>query len=310
MYEKLLKQIKTYNNICIFRHQRPDGDCMFSSLALYHYLKDNYPKKTIKVCGYDTYDLISKNDSVSDKFIIDSLAIVLDTSTTNRIDDFRCMAAKYVIKIDHHPEVEKYGELNIVDSKASSTCELLANILFSKSFSHNKISNKVYEYLYCGIVTDTINFKTSNTTSKTLLIASKLIEKGNLKPSNLVEFLMDKDIKTFNKVTKIRNLLKINNKFGYIKLDRKQLKQLGMNPVSAKNNIDEIGSIKDLNIWAFAVENDGGWDCSIRSKRAYIINKIAQKYNGGGHPNASAVKHINASELTSLFKELAKLSSK
>ena len=310
MYSNLLKKIEEFDNITIFRHVRPDGDCMFSALALYEFLKDNFKEKKIKVCGYDKYDLISKNDKVSNKFIINSLAICLDTSNTSRIDDFRCMAAKFIVKIDHHPALDDFGELNIVKPEASSTCEVLANILLSKTYSKFRISNKVYEYLYCGIVTDTINFRTSNTTSNTLFIASKLVKCGNLKPSNLVELLMNIDLETYNKVTQIRNMLIVDNKFGYIKLGKKQLKKLNMDPIKAKNNIDEIGTIRDLNIWAFAVENDGAWDCSIRSKRAYIINKIASKYNGGGHPNAAATRQISSEELNLLFKDLADLSKK
>lgn len=308
MYEKLLLKIKEYDNISIFRHVRPDGDCTFSSLAMYYFLKDNFPSKKIKMCGYEEYDLASKIEKVSDKFILNSLAVVLDVSTTARVDDFRCMAAKYVVKIDHHPVVEKYGDLNIVKPEASSTCELLAQILFSKTFSKYKISNKVYEYLYCGMVTDTINFRTANTTAMTFKIASKLVEKGNLKPSDLVEYLTDTSLQTYKKITQIRNNLIVKNRFGYIKLNKKQLEKLDMDPVEAKNNIDEIGTISDLNIWAFAVWNNGGWDCSIRSKRAYIINVFAQKYNGGGHPNACAVKHVKASELDNLFKELTDFS--
>ena len=310
MYVKLLNKIKEFDNICIFRHVRPDGDCTFSSLAMYYFLKDNFPNKKIKMCGYEKFDLVSKIDKVSDKFILNSLAIVLDVSTTARVDDYRCMAAKYVVKIDHHPVVEKYGDFNIVKPEASSTCELLAQILFSNTFKKYKLSNKVYEYLYCGIVTDTVNFRTSNTTSKTFEIASKLIEKGNLKPSNLVEYLTDTSLETYKKITLIRNELIVKNKFGFIKLNKKKLDKLGMEPVEAKNNIDEIGTIKDLNIWAFAVENNGAWDCSIRSKRAYIINVFVSKYGGGGHPNACAVKHIKALELDSLFEELTSFSIK
>ena len=220
------------------------------------------------------------------------------------------MAAKYVIKIDHHPKIQEYGDINITHPECSSTCELLAKILLSNTFASYELSNKVLEYLYCGIVTDTINFRTSNTTSSTLSIASKLVKKGDLKPSNLVEYLMNTDLKTYKKITNLRNNLKVEKKFGYIKLDRKNLKKLGFEPVEAKNNIDEIGTISDLNIWAFAVENEGLWDCSIRSKRAYIINKIAFKYNGGGHANAAAVKHLKLSELNNMFDELVDLSTR
>ena len=310
MYENLLKQINKYNKITIFRHERPDGDAMFSSLGLYYFLKDNFKDKQIKICGNDIYDLVSRNDKVSDKFILESLAFVLDTSTSNRIDDFRSMAAKYIIKIDHHPLVENYADLDITKPESSSASELLAEILLSKSFSKYKISNKVCEYLYCGILTDTINFRTTNTTSKTLLIASKLVEKGNLKPAELVEYLFDINLETYKKVTEIRNKLNVKDGFGYIKLNRKELEKLNMTPIQAKNNIDEIGTISELKIWAFAVENDGLWDCSIRSKKPYIINKIASKYNGGGHPNAAAVKKLKLNDLNQLFSELIEISTK
>lgn len=311
MYDKLLIKIKEFNNITIFRHVRPDGDSMFSALALYTFLKDNFKNKKIKLCGYEKYDLVNnKVENVSDKFITNSLAIVLDTATSNRIDDFRAMAAKYVIKIDHHPKTDQYGDLNIVKPKDSSACQLLAEILLSSSFKKYKISSKICEYLYSGIVTDTINFRTTNTTSKTLLVASKLVELGNLQPSSIVEYLTDVDLCTYKKITKLRNKLIVKNKFGYIKLNKKDLKTIGLTPVLAKNNIDEIGCISDLNIWAFAVESDGAWDCSIRSKKPYIINKIAFKYKGGGHPNAAAVRHIKASELANLLEELSNLSNK
>lgn len=310
MYEKLLDKIKEFDKISIYKHVRPDGDCTFSSLALYCFLKDNFKNKQIKLCGYEKFDLINKLDKASDKFIMNSLAIVCDVASTSRVDDFRCMAAKYVVKIDHHPPVDNYGEMNIVKPEYSSTCEVLAEILFSKPFKKYKISNKVIEYLYCGMVTDTLNFKTANTSYKTLQTASKLVEAGNLKVSDLYEYLNDVDLKTYKKISEIRTKLIVSKGFGYIKLDKNELKKIGIDPIEAKNHIDEIGSIKDLNIWAFAVENNGAWDCSIRSKRAYIINKIAQKYNGGGHANAAAVKHIKASELSKMFKDLVEISIK
>lgn len=310
MYKKLLNKINSFDNITIFRHIRPDGDSMFSALALFEFLKDNFKNKKVKVCGYDKFDLVTKNDNVSDKFIMNSLAIVLDTSNTNRIDDFRALASKYIVKIDHHPPLEQYGDMNIVDPKCSSACELLSKILFSSSFKNFKMSRKACEYLYSGILTDTINFKTTNTTADTLMIASKLVEKGNLQPSDIVEKLFNKDIKSYKKITKIRNYLKVDGNFGFIKLNDNELKKIGFNSDAAKNNIDEIGCINEFNVWAFAVEKDKHWDCSIRSKKGYIINKIALKYNGGGHPNASAVKHLNASELKNLFNDLKILANK
>lgn len=310
MYEKLLKKINEFDKITIFRHVRPDGDCTFSQLALYTFLNDNFKNKQIKCCGNEKYEFGGKYENVKDSFIVDSLAIVVDTATDVRADDFRFLASKYIIKIDHHPPVQNYGDLNIVEPERSSTCELLAKILFSKPFAKYKISKKVCKYLYCGIVTDTMNFVTANTTANTLAIASKLVDLGDLEVSNIIEYLFDINLDTFKKVTEIRKHLVVDKGLGYIKLSKKELNKIGIDPIEAKNHIDEIGHIHELNIWAFAVENNGAWDCSMRSKKPYIINKIASKYRGGGHENACAVKHVTALEMDSILSELAKISQK
>ena len=307
-YLKLLNKIKEYNKITIYKHVKPDGDCVFSSLALYQFLKDNFSNKQIKIVGKDEYDLITVNHKCSDAFIQESLGISLDTATSSRIDDFRALACKYLIKIDHHPLTEAFGDLNIVDDKSSSTCELLANIFLSKQFKQYKLSKKTCEYLYCGMVTDTINFRTTNTTANTFNTASKIITKGDLQPSDLTEYVMDCSYETFKKKSQVRNYLVVDDKFGYVKLNKKELSKLKLAPNVAKTYIDEIGTIKDINVWAFAVEDNKLWDVSLRSKRGYTVNKIASKYNGGGHINAAATKKLTNEQLDTLFIELKKLS--
>ena len=311
MYKEFLDLIKQHDCITIFRHARPDGDAMFSAMALYTFLKDNFKDKKIKVAGSDQYKHINRNDKVSDRFIKQSLAIVVDTSTSNRVDDLRFEKAHRIVKIDHHPIVDDYGDLNIVDHKTAACAELLARILLSKEFKDYYLSPKTCEYLYCGIVTDTINFRITTVTYKTMQIAYKLIKIGDLKVSDLVEFLMDKDIDTFHKVSKIRNYLKVKERFGYITLTQKDLKKIDMSALDAKNNIDEIGMISDLMVWAFAVEEENGlYSVSLRSKRGYIVNTICHKYGGGGHANASGIKGITRKQINTLYNELIELSTK
>ncbi|MBR5754684.1 MAG: bifunctional oligoribonuclease/PAP phosphatase NrnA [Erysipelotrichaceae bacterium] len=311
MYKKLLDKIREYDCIAIFRHQKPDGDAMFSALAMNSFIKDNFKDKTVKVGGIEEYDIITRNDRLSDSFINKSLAIVLDTANKARIDDQRALNAPYMIKIDHHPPVENYGDMNIVDPETSAVCELMAKIFLSKDFKDCILSEKTIRYLYCGIVTDTVNFRTTNTTADTFSIASKLIKKGNLKAAELVEWVMDSDYRTFQKITKIRSNLIVNEKCGYIIMNHRQLNSLGMTYIEAKNKIDEIGTIKDLNVWAFATQNNAGsYDISVRSKRKYIVNKICARYGGGGHNNAAATKNLTRKQLENLINELIELSTK
>ncbi|MBQ6493856.1 MAG: DHH family phosphoesterase [Erysipelotrichaceae bacterium] len=311
MYKELLKKIREYENIAIYRHIHPDGDAMFSTLALYTFLKHNFPEKKIKLGGNDEFSTITKKHRISDSFLSKALVIVLDTSSRNRIDDENYAKGDLIIKIDHHPIVDQFGDLNYVDTKTAACCELLADIFFSEGFRKLKLSKKVCEYLYCGILTDTNTFSTTSTTWKTLRVASVLAEKGELKISDLVNYLNDLDIDLYQKVTEIRTYLKIEQKFGHITLDSKQLKEIGISPIKAKDNIEEIGHIKDLNVWAFATQvEDGTYAVSVRSKRGYVINKICERYGGGGHACACGVKQLSKNDLRSLYSELIELSTK
>ena len=309
MYKNLLDKINEYEYITIFHHQRPDGDCMFSSLALYHYLKDNFKDKKIKFAGFEIYDKISKFEKISDSFIKKSLAIVLDTSNINRVDDLRVKDADYIINIDHHPVVESYGDINIVDTKCAAVSELLANILFSNTFKHLYLSELVCEYLYCGILTDTICFRTTSTTYKTLAVSSKLAKLGKFNIAEKVEYLFNKEAHLFTKITNLRSYFKIDNKFGYILLEEKDLNKLELDHNEAKNQINEFSRISDINIWAFAVYNDGLYDVSVRSKRGYVINKICHDFGGGGHPNASGIRGLTKNQVKQLFHKLLEMST-
>jgi len=309
MYKKLINLINENDTITLFHHIKPDGDCAFSALAFYHFIKDNFKDKKVKITGFDDFNLYNLNHNVKDEFINRSLAIVLDTSDLARIDDKRIINAKYIVKIDHHPAIEQFGNLNIVDPTTAATAELLTNIFRSKDFKKYELSKKVCNYLCCGILTDTLSFKTTNTTAKTLECASYLIEKGNLQLSDLNVYLFNKDIDTFNKVSKLRTMLIVDEKFGYIYLNKKQLQKLKMTADEAKINIDCIGDIKELNIWAFFVEKDGYIDGSLRSKRGFIINKLAYKFNGGGHKNAAGVKKLDEKMYKKLISQLSILAN-
>ena len=311
MYKEILAKIEEYDQISIFRHQRPDGDCMFSVMAMEQFIKDNFPQKKVKVGGYDTYDLVSRNDKISDKFIKGSLCIVLDNSRADRMDDERGLKAPFVIKIDHHPPVDNYGTINLVDPKAAACAEILAKMFMSKDFKGLILSEKTCEYLYCAIVSDTINFRTTSTTSETLSIASKLVKKGDLKPSDLTEFVQDKDIVSFQKTSKIRNMLKIQNHFGYVVFRLSDMKKLDLTRAEAKNNIDEFGRIKDLNIWSVATENEEGlYDVSVRSKSGFTINQILTEFGGGGHANAAATRNLTKKQMDDLYNILSDYSIK
>lgn len=311
-YSKILDKIKEYDKITIFRHVSPDGDAVFSQMALYTFIKDNFKNKKVRKCGFEDFELYPNVERVSDSFIEDSLAIVVDTSDRGRVDDLRFLNAKYIIKIDHHPPYDAYGNINCVDTNTAAACELITDILFSEPFKKYKKSPAVCEFLYSGMLTDTLNFKTASCTAQTLAFATILVKQGNIKMSDRSDYLFSKSIAEFNGVSKLRNHLKIKGHFGYLLLEKKELDEIGLSYSAAKNNIAEFGNIKDINVWVICVYNDDKkyYEASIRSKRKYIINETVRKYGGGGHKNASGVRGLKKAQVKLMLNDLEIIANK
>ena len=192
----LKSEIENASVITVFRHANPDCDAVGSQFGLKNWIIENYPDKKVYACGKEKCDqgVWPENDSVSDEVIVSSLAIVLDTGNTARIDDQRYVLSHRIIKVDHHPEREVYGQCRLVNDKAAATCEILA--CFLREFKDSKVSLKTAEYLYCGILTDTLNFTTTNTTADTLMAAGYLCQFGVRIPF-LARTLFDKSLNGF-----------------------------------------------------------------------------------------------------------------
>lgn len=306
MYQELIKSIKKYDKIVIFRHERPDGDAVFSQFGMYEFLKENFPNKEIQCFSNSSFDLMPYLNNVPDSFIKDSLAIVFDTANRQRADTLSFFKAKYIIKIDHHPEVDNYANLSIVDDKTVATCELLADILLSKEFNKYTIPNKTLMYLYCGILSDSNCFRTSNTTPKSLSIAAKIALKGNLNVESLANYVFNVDLKTFNKQTKVRNLLRVKKNVGYIIANQKTLDALKLTKDEIKNEVDHFNSIKGLKIWSIFAYNKKTklYDASVRSQKKYVINELCSQYNGGGHKNACGIRDLTLKDVKTIINGL------
>lgn len=311
MYRELLNRIKEYKNICIYRHIRPDGDAVFSQFAMYQFIKDNFKDKHVEMIGTMEYDLMPYTNTVNKSFISKSLVIVLDTSSCGRVDDLSYELGNYIIKIDHHPETDPYGDINYVDDSCASTTEHLAKIFYSKEFSKCILSSDVCMYLYSGILTDSNCFSTSSTSSNTLYYASKLCKDGNFNISALNNYLFDLDIERYKNISILRNKLVIEDYVGYVIANEILLNKLKMDQNDAKNAIDEFNHIKGLRIWAIYAYNKETklYDASIRSNTKYAINTLCAKYNGGGHKNACGVKNLTFKQVKSMISDLKNIAN-
>lgn len=303
-YSDLRSEIEAAPVITIYRHTNPDCDAVGSQFGLKNWIQENYPDKEVYACGHDQPDqgVWPRSDEVKNETIISSLAIVLDTGNTARIDDQRYVNARRIVKVDHHPDRESYGDASLVNETAAATCQILA--CFMKECTEQSVSLKTAEFLYCGILTDTLNFTTSNTTADTLLAAGYLCQFGVRIPM-LARSLFDKSLNGFRFSAYVRNNVEMyGNGIAYEILSEEVIRNSEMTASKARSFIDELGHVKDFEIWCiFTEKKENGktlYDGSLRSKTA-VINDIAEMFHGGGHKNASGVKNLTQDDIHKLL---------
>lgn len=304
-YIELLNKIKEYDKITLFRHTHPDGDAAGSQLGTKEWLKYNFPNKEVKALGKEYFFIYPYVDEASDEFIKESLAIVFDTSNATRVDDERFKLAKEIFRIDHHPYVETFENYVIDEENRASASELIADILMSKGYEAYTMPKRASELFYSGMLTDTLNFKTTNCTSRTLYVAAKLVDTG-IEMTDISMRMFDQSETDFATRSKLRNHYKYKDGLCFIKLNKKTLEKLGISSNKAKTMIDEFGSVKSFKIWAILAYNNetGLYDGSLRSKKGYTVNEIASHFNGGGHINAAGIKGLSEKDVKQLKKEL------
>jgi len=305
-FQELHAAIESSSVITIFRHVHPDCDALGSQFGLKQWIHDHYPDKQVYALGTDTLSQgrWPELDKAADEIVSGSLAIVLDTGNAARVDDSRFATAESIIKIDHHPSHDSFGRIQYVDTHAAATCEILASF-FQKE--QKTLTRPAAEFLYCGMLTDTLCFRTSNTTSETLAMASYISSAGIDIPG-LNRMLFDQSVREFEFANYIRShYQKLGEHVAYKIISMHEQETYKLKATEARNFVDEFGHVAEFEIWAIFTEQliNGklSYDGSLRSK-SVPVNDIAERFHGGGHINAAGVKNLSSEELKSLLDSL------
>lgn len=305
MDNKIYKLISKYNNIVIARHIGPDPDAVASQIALRDSIKLTFPKKSVYAVGaqvsrFKSYGHLDKIDLSS---LDNPLLIVLDVPNISRIDGIDYSLFKEVIKIDHHPYEDKMGNIEIVDTLSSSTCEIVARLIFKTKL---KMDKNIASVLYLGMVADSDRFLLTTTTYETFNVASKLLSDYKLDLKSLYNIIYERPLNEFRfQAFLALNMTVTENGFGYIKVTNEMIKEFNVDSGTASNMVNNFNFIKDMIVWAFVSydERQELYKVNIRS-RGPIINEIASKYNGGGHLLASGARIKNEEDVDNLLNEL------
>ena len=304
-----LEAIKSYERIVVFRHTKPDYDAIGSQLGLYYFLKDNFKGKELHFVGENHVSLTGRcfpeMEKVDDSFFDKPfLGIVLDCSTAERISDERYQKAEKLIKIDHHPNVDPYGDIQIVDTTMAAAGELLANILLSFDGDY-VIGKESAENLYKAIVGDSGRFLYESTTVHTFRICEILLAKG-IDLSQVYLEMYNKSLSDLEVQAYILRHYKVTEHgIAYYVLNDETLKRFNLPPERGKDNVNIFAHFDGIHAWLSVSEDKAKdeWRVSIRSEHE-SIQQIAEKYNGGGHDQASGAKLKSLDELDGLLKDL------
>ena len=287
MARKVLDTIKKYNRIIIFRHFRPDGDAIGSTKGLQRILQLSFPEKEVVLQNCDFSDYLQflggEDPLYDDKFYSEALGIVIDTATTARISNQRFSLCKEIIKIDHHIDVEAYGDINWVEDERSSSCELIT-AFYSVMSDELKIDTVAATYLYTGLVTDSGRFRFRSVSGETMRLAGLLLDQG-IDTDVLYAHLYMKDFEEFKFEGYVLNSIKITeNGVAHIYIDKATMAKFGLSFEKACACVSYMDSIKNSLIWIAFVDADNGDEIRVRIRSRFVtVNALAEKYNGGGH---------------------------
>ena len=285
MEDKYLRLIESYNNIVIFGHVNPDGDCFSSQVALKRALNINYPFKKVFIVGSgipSMSDFLSKCDEIDDDVISNSLAIALDFNDINRSEDKRILNAKEILFIDHHnpfEDVLKKFNYAIIDKNFASAATLLY-FLFKKW--NLKMDVKTYEILFFGIVSDTNRFLFLEDDFKNLKACYEMMNLG-INYAKVYDFTQKTTLTNLNLKGYVLSHYHIfKSKILYAIIDDAILKKYNYHRYPGWL-VSCLGNVNNYPIWClFYIKDDNKISIEIRSSSIKVVD-VAKKYGGGGH---------------------------
>lgn len=307
IYKQIYKEIKKYNDIFIARHIGPDPDALGSQLALKEIIKNIFPKKNVYAIGSPAskFKFIGTLDKIED-IPDNSLLIVLDTPDIKRIDGVDISKFSTIIKIDHHPKVDSYAKIECIDETASSTSQMILEMIFALNLY---IDKSISEKLYIGIVSDTDRFLHDYTSVKTFDLVTRMIKKTNIDFTKVYEPLYLRPLAEIKFQGYVyQNLDVTNNGLAYIKITDDMMKEFKVDSASAGNMINNLKYVDEILIWVFFSEDKKSnlIRANIRSRGPYI-NELASRFGGGGHKYASGARLTSWKQVDSLIEELDNL---
>lgn len=278
--------------IAIGGHVRPDGDCVCSVMALYRYLKKEMPEAQIDVYLEEppvVFQVLKDIEVIKSEFnndIIYDAFFALDCNEERLGEAQPIFArARRSINIDHHISNTGCGSEWVVEPDCSSTSELLYEMM-----DHSLVDEEIAKAIYLGIAHDTGVFRFSNTSPRTMEIASELLKFG-FDFSSLIE-------ETYYEKTYLQSQIMgrailgsvrfMDNRCVVSMVSRRMMEFYCVGPKDLDGIVNQLQGIKGVDCAIFMYETGTlEYKVSLRSNGTVDVSKVAVKFGGGGHVRAA-----------------------
>lgn len=308
--KEIFEKIKEYDKIVIVRHIRPDGDCMGASLGLKELIQNTYPQKNVFTFADDSSEYLSflgKDDEQNPDFdYSDALVIAVDTATTDRISNKTFQSAALLVKMDHHIDINPYGDISWVEDFRSSACEMMVD--FYRTFSDElKMNARVATCFFTGMVTDSGRFKFKEVTGETMRLAGLLLDFG-IDMQTIYANLGLEDFSYYKFQAYIFGKIRVTeNGVAYLHVTQAIKDKLGLTNEQASSSVSFMDGIRGSLIWIAFIDNgDGTTRVRLRS-RFVTVSDLAERYHGGGHEMACGATCYSKKEIKALIADADEL---
>lgn len=286
--------LKDASTIILLPHISPDADAIGSCFAMSAALK-----KQGKACRVildeplpsyldfleGEWEAYCENEKYDVK---NSVCLCIDCGDSGRIGKRAVMleGAEDVVSIDHHRSNTRYANVNWVEENQPATAALIYKYIKAENI---ELDSYIATMLYAALCGDTGNFKFSNTTSETFIIASELV-KYDIKHWDISRAVFDTE--DYN-ILKLKGYLMqrvelyFDGRVSLVCVTDKEIEDFGANAADVDAVVDIARRVKGSEVAISLKESGGKVKVSLRSAGEADVASVAEAFGGGGHAKAA-----------------------
>ncbi len=300
--DQIVAELREADKLLLTTHENPDGDALGSLLAMQEILTQ-LGKDSLMFMAADEFPLPHEYRHLHFEGLLsgppddvaERLVVFLDCGNIDRMPvDFLKDGGTHILNIDHHHDNTRFGTVNLVDPGASSTAEIVHDLLRELGA---ELTPKIADALYLALVTDTGRFMYENTTARSHRMAAELFEAG-VEPHSVYRRVYE-DL-PFGRLKLLSRALASAQRYedGLLTvgmLTRADFEETDSAETDSEGIVDHFRAVEGTAVAVLireqlADDRDGLRKVSLRATDGRVdVSRIARKLGGGGHPQAAGL---------------------